>query len=155
LHKERYLLEKEAYMGGSEEMIGGESKSGAVINNDKLETIFYYQDLFDGYVKKERKLNFTKEEWIQKEILATLSELSELLTEVNFKWWKNPKPLNEDNVKDELVDILHFFVGMCLNAGMSAEELFKRYVEKNKENFARQNGTSAKKGYELKTDVND
>ncbi|MDR2047455.1 MAG: dUTPase [Clostridiales bacterium] len=123
---------------------------GEIINNDKLETIFHYQNLFDGFVKKERNLNFSKEEWIQKEILATLSELSELLTEVNFKWWKNPKPLNEDNIKDELVDILHFFVGMCLNAGMSADELFQRYLNKNKENFDRQNGVSDKKGYELK-----
>ncbi|MDR2090068.1 MAG: dUTPase [Clostridiales bacterium] len=125
-------------------------KIGAeVINNDKLETIFHYQNLFDSFVKKERNLNFSKEEWIQKEILATLSELSELLTEVNFKWWKNPKPLNEDNIKDELVDILHFFVGMCLNAGMSADELFRRYLDKNKENFNRQNGLSEKKGYEI------
>ncbi|MDR3293042.1 MAG: dUTPase [Clostridiales bacterium] len=119
---------------------------------DKLEMIFHYQNLFDSYVKKERGLNFTKEEWIQKEILATLSELSELLTEVNFKWWKNPKPLNEDNIKEELVDILHFFVGMCLNAGLTAEELYARYLEKNKENFKRQEGTSEKKGYELKVE---
>ncbi|MDR3263260.1 MAG: dUTPase [Clostridiales bacterium] len=126
-----------------------ENNQNKIINNDKLETIFYYQNLFDGFVKKERNLNFSKEEWIQKEILATLSELSELLTEVNFKWWKNPKPLNEDNIKDELVDILHFFVGMCLNAGMSADELFDRYLAKNKENFDRQNGKSQKKGYEL------
>ncbi|MDR1940387.1 MAG: dUTPase [Clostridiales bacterium] len=123
---------------------------GKLINGDKLDTIFHYQNLFDGFVKKERKLEFSNSEWIQKEVLAMISELSELLTEVNFKWWKNPKPLNEDNIKDELVDILHFFVGMCLNAGLSADELFARYLAKNKENFDRQNGTSEKKGYELK-----
>jgi len=46
------------------------------------------------------------------------------------------------------VDILHFFVSMCLKTGMDADELYRRYLEKNKENFARQHGTSEKKGYE-------
>jgi dimeric dUTPase (all-alpha-NTP-PPase superfamily) len=30
---------------------------------------------------------------MQKEVLAMLSELSEVLDEVNFKWWKNPRPV--------------------------------------------------------------
>ena len=77
------------------------------------------------------------------------SELAELIDEVNFKWWKNPRPVDGDKVKDELVDILHFFVSMCLKSGMDAEELCRRYLEKNEENFARQHGTSEKKGYAM------
>ena len=45
--------------------------------------------------------------------------------------------------------ILHFFVSMCRKMDMDAEELYERYLDKNKENFDRQNGLSAKKGYEL------
>jgi len=78
-----------------------------------------------------------------------MSELAELIDEVNFKWWKNEKPVNEDLVKDELVDILHFFVSMCLKTGMAPDELFLRYMNKNKENHNRQNGTSEKEGYAL------
>ena len=47
------------------------------------------------------------------------------------------------------MDVLHFFVSLCLRSGMDAEELFERYCEKNKENFDRQYGRSAKKGYEV------
>ena len=79
-----------------------------------------------------------------------LSELAELLAEVNFKWWKNPKPINTDNVKEELIDILHFYIGMCLRMGMTSEELLQIYLKKNEENFNRQYGKSEKKGYELK-----
>ncbi len=78
-----------------------------------------------------------------------VSELAELLAEVNFKWWKNPKPVNDDNVKDELVDILHFFTAACIHSGMDAKELYERYMRKNKENFDRQYGKSQKHGYEL------
>ena len=118
---------------------------------DKLETIFKYQIMFDEELADKRGLHgITMEEWIQKETLAMMSELSELIAEVNFKWWKNPKPVNMDNVKEELVDILHFFISMCHKTGMDADELLRRYLEKNKENFNRQNGLSNKEGYEVK-----
>jgi len=115
---------------------------------DKLETIFKYQKMFDEDLTQKRDLDgISMEVWIQRETLAMLSELAELIDEVNFKWWKNKKPVNVDNVKNELVDILHFFVSMCIKTGMDADELLNRYLEKNKENFNRQKGLSEKPGY--------
>ncbi len=116
---------------------------------DKLDVIFELQNKFDTDVSEKRGLEFSREEWLQRQTLAMVSELAELLDEVNFKWWKNPKPINEDNIKDEIVDILHFFTGMCLRAGMDSEELYKRYISKNEENFKRQYGQSIKEGYSL------
>lgn len=116
---------------------------------DKLDKIFEMQKLLDDDIAARRHLEFSTEEWMQKEVLAMLSELSEVLDEVNFKWWKNKKPINDNALRGELVDILHFFVSMCIRSGMSADELFERYVEKNKENFDRQYGRSEKKGYEV------
>lgn len=117
---------------------------------DKLDIIFAMQEKFDQDVIKNRNLgDITPETWIQKQTLAMLSELAELIAEVNFKWWKNPKPVNVDNVREELVDILHFFVGMCNRSGMDSKELFERYIAKNEENFKRQYGSSAKEGYSL------
>ena len=116
---------------------------------DKLERIFEMQACFQNDLVNRRNLqDIPMEKWMQMQTLAMVSELAELIDEVNFKWWKNPKPVDGDRVKEELVDILHFFVSMCLNAGMSAEELYSRYIEKNQENFDRQNGLSQKKGYE-------
>ena len=117
---------------------------------DKLDVIFKLQESLDNDIIKNRNLeNITKEEWIQKEVLAIISELSELLDEVNFKWWKNSKEINYQNVKEELVDIFHFFTSSCLKAGMTSEELYNLYIKKNEENFKRQYGTSSKKGYEI------
>jgi len=117
---------------------------------DKLEQIFTLQQGFQEKIKKERNLQgIPMEKWLQMQTLAMVSELAELLEEVNFKWWKNPHELDSGNIKEELVDILHFFVGMCLEAGMDAEELFRIYVGKNTENFRRQDGLSEKKGYEV------
>ena len=118
---------------------------------DKLETIFKYQKSFDDELIEKRNLqNIGMEEWIQRETLAMMSELSELIDEVNFKWWKNKKPVDVDRVREELVDVLHFFTSMCIKSGMDADELFDRYMAKNKENFDRQHGKSSKTGYEVK-----
>ena len=116
---------------------------------DKLDMIFGLQKALDTDIEQRRGLSFTKEQWLQKEVLAMLSELAELLDEVNFKWWKNAKPIDEAALHGELVDILHFFVSMCIRAGLDADRLFEGYIAKNKENFDRQYGRSQKKGYDI------
>ncbi len=116
---------------------------------DKLERIFELQKGFQDKLKQERGLtDIPMQEWLQKQTLAMVSELAELLEEVNFKWWKNPHELNTANIHEELSDILHFFISMCIESGMTADDLFNVYGGKNKENHMRQDGTSRKHGYE-------
>jgi dimeric dUTPase (all-alpha-NTP-PPase superfamily) len=120
---------------------------------DKLEAIFAMQKTLNDDIVRLRSLEgITDEEWIRKNVLAMVSELGELLDEVNFKWWKNEKPVDGNAVREELVDILHFFISMCLKAGMDADALFEGYVAKNRENFDRQYGRSAKPGYAVGKD---
>ena len=117
---------------------------------DKLDRIFEMQKKLDDDIVNNRHLqNIKPEEWIQKQTLAIISELAELLDEVNFKWWKNPKEINNAAIAEEIVDILHFFVGMCLKMGLSSQDIYDIYMKKNEENFKRQYGTSDKKGYEI------
>ena len=116
---------------------------------DRLDEIFRMQKaLNDDIIARRHLEGISDTEWIQKQTLAMLSEMAELLNEVNFKWWKNKRPVNTEALQDELVDVLHFFVSMCLRAGMSAEDLYRKYCEKNKENFNRQYGKSTKTGYD-------
>ena len=119
--------------------------------DDKLEVIFRLQKALDEDIMERRELDFPYEVWMQKDILACMDELTELLNELNWKWWKNPKTLDPNAIKGELVDVLHFFVSMCIRSGMSAEDLYNGYIAKNKENFDRQYGRSQKTGYEVTT----
>ena len=115
---------------------------------DRLDEIFRMQKaLNDDIIARRHLEGISDTEWIQKQTLAMLSEMAELLNEVNFKWWKNPKPVDDHAVKEALVDILHFFVSMCLRAGMTPQEMYDIYMEKNRENFNRQLGLSQKEGY--------
>ena len=77
---------------------------------DKLDRIFQMQKALDDDITRRRGLeDIGFEEWIQKDVLAITAELSELLNEVNFKWWKNKKPIDDALLKGELVDVLQFF----------------------------------------------
>lgn len=114
---------------------------------DRLTLVFQMQRELDEFIAKSRGLDFGPQEWIQKQVLAMVVELGELLDEVNYKWWKAPRPLDMQAVREELVDVFHFLIGACIKAGMGADELFTAYCEKNKENWDRQRGKTGKEGY--------
>jgi len=123
---------------------------------DKLDEIFGLQAELDAYIKAKRETaELSKEEWIQKKCLALLDETAELLNEVNYKWWKNPKPFNRDAVCEELVDMLHFWVSMCVDAGLTPEKIYETYRYKNRVNRARQDGKSEKPGYSVTNSGSD
>ena len=116
--------------------------------DDKLDVIFSLQNALDRDIEQRRGLEgISRDEWLQKDAIAIFVERGELLCEVNYKWWKNKKPVNEDAAREELVDVLHFLISMCIRMGMTADDLYNGYVSKNKENFDRQYGRSQKQGY--------
>lgn len=110
---------------------------------DMLEDIFKKQKELDDLVKETKKIqqldySFDKNEWIDKMSTAMIAEAVELKEESNWKWWKKPKEINKGAVKNELVDILHFWVSLCLKLGISPKEVYGAYLEKNEENRKRQ-----------------
>ncbi|NLG57547.1 MAG: dUTPase [Clostridiales bacterium] len=117
---------------------------------DRLEEMYALQKAFNESVIKTRRLeHITKQEWLQKHTLALMCETAEMLEETNYKWWKNPQPVDQDALKEELVDMFHFFLSLCINADMDPGELHARYLKKNQVNFGRQTGEVEKPGYKL------
>ena len=119
-------------------------KDTKLIKGDMLQNIFRIQKKFGSkfcdFGTKNIKL---KEKWTKEFILCCMSELSEILGWINWKHWKKQKyPINEKELKYEIIDLLHFVISLALINGMSAKELYQLYLNKNKENFDRQ-----KRGY--------
>ncbi|PSR23781.1 MAG: dUTPase [Sulfobacillus acidophilus] len=119
---------------------------------DRLADIFMWQQRFNETVRRDRQLTLSSAEWIQKEAMALMVELGEVLEESRYKWWKNPEPIERDKLHEELVDVLHFFISMCIDAGLDAQTLYEGYLAKNRENFRRQQGLSDRSGYKRETD---
>ncbi|MBT3261705.1 dUTPase [bacterium] len=87
-----------------------------------------YKEIKDPEIKRQRLLEFE---------LALRQESSEAIDSLNWKWWKKD-PDDWDNLKVELVDMLHFWVSMCTIAGLDAKDVVELYFKKNKLNHTRQ-----------------
>lgn len=104
---------------------------------DRLEDIFRRQQALDEAISRAFSLDFDRETWMEKDLLALQAEVAEVLGELNYRWWRPPRPVDETRLREELVDVLHFFVSLCLRAGMTAEDLYRGYLAKNEENWRR------------------
>ena len=79
-----------------------------------------------------------RRQWFMRYELALRQESCEAIDSLSWKWWKKMDD-DWDNVKIELVDMLHFWVSMCIAAGLSSEEVVSLYFKKNQLNHDRQN----------------
>lgn len=75
-------------------------------------------------------------QWQRNYLEAMIDESNEVKAELLKKWWSD-KAANLDHIQEEIVDQLHFWISLALSAGMNANAVFNKYVEKNKVNFAR------------------
>ncbi|PFN86378.1 alpha/beta hydrolase [Bacillus thuringiensis] len=120
--------------------------------SDKLNELFALQSELDNRIISERNINKSLDEWVVGITLAMESEIDEIRREVNWKWWKNEKPIDKEALQGEIIDMWHFLISLSLLCGLSAEDVYCIYLEKNRENHVRQDGTSAKEGYEAGVD---
>lgn len=115
------------------------------MNPDMLAAIFEAQDALNARYSISgvplNKTNITDEQLtnrISKLLAAMYNECEELRSHTNWKWWKEyEKPIDRNQVKIEIVDILHFLTSMALTV-MTAEEMHDIYMKKNQLNHHRQ-----------------
>ena len=118
-------------------------------SKDKLEILFDLQNTFDEYIKVKRNLDYLNtEEWIMKMCTAIITEACELNDTCNWKWWKNKKDIDWDNVEEEIIDLWHFLISLSIKVGLTPHDIIDQYIDKNIENYNRQLGKSERNGYQ-------
>ncbi len=85
----------------------------------------------------EHGVNALPNQWLCRYSQAMRAELAELDAELLYKWWSRDA-IDIENVRVELVDILHFLVSAMISAGMSADDVYRIYQHKNAVNLKRQ-----------------
>ncbi|MHC8441447.1 MAG: dUTPase, partial [Candidatus Eutrophobiaceae bacterium] len=75
--------------------------------------------------------------WLANYARALRGELAELEEEVLWKWWSRDE-LDMQNIRVELIDLLHFLISAMLCAGMDAKQVFSVYEQKRRVNQQRQ-----------------
>lgn len=117
--------------------------------NDKLTEMYDMQSKLDQRIITERGIAKTTDEWVVGLTIAMESEIDEIRREVSWKWWKNPKPIDQEALQGEVIDMWHFLLSLSRVVGLSPDDIHRIYMEKNAENHARQSGTSDKGGYAI------
>jgi dimeric dUTPase (all-alpha-NTP-PPase superfamily) len=127
---------------------GGQSDKNENNNEDMLKTIFqkqkelhqtimtYSPSIDSQYSKKF--LSLSNEERISALCTAIIHEAVELQRLTNWKWWRKMLEFDENQAKEELIDIWHFVVDASIELGMTPQNILDEYVKKNQINKDRQ-----------------
>lgn len=97
---------------------------------DTLEEIFKLQKEYVSSFKFERYPK-SLEERISALCTAIIHEAAELQDLTSWKWWKVFKGFEVEKAKEELIDILHFFVQACVEMNLTPKDLLNLYRAKN------------------------
>lgn len=115
---------------------------------DKLEEIWAHQYALQerlGTLSKAKESDSMKQQYINQMILALHEEAVEIMRETAYKnpefvpfGWKKGQQFNNEKFKEEIIDIIHFVMNLCIISEMGPNEIYERYLNKNKENHVRQ-----------------
>ena len=116
------------------------------------------QDMFEKQAELNRRIGVEtttmpeaeQPKWILNYCRAMSQEISELTDSVPWKWWAKYQTYNKQNARVEIVDLFHFLISLAQVAGLTAEDVHRLYLEKNKVNFQRQDS-----GYTIKQQGDD
>ena len=108
-------------------------------NSLTMETI--YADVNRGALK----VNDLPNTWLSNYSRAMREEVVELDEELLWKWWSKDE-IDIQNIRVELIDILHFLVSAMICSGLTPEKVYDIYRQKHAVNLNRQD-----RGYSKET----
>ena len=95
------------------------------------------QAIFDAVNNNALKVNDLPNEWLANYSKAMAEEVRELDADLLWKWWSKDE-IDIQNIRVELIDILHFLVSAMICAGLTPERVFDVYQQKHSVNLNRQ-----------------
>lgn len=95
------------------------------------------QAIVDAMQRGELGVNDLPNQWLARYARAMAAELQELDAELLWKWWSRDQ-LDVQNVRVELIDILHFLISAMISVGMQPADVLHLYRQKHAVNMQRQ-----------------
>ena len=83
------------------------------------------------------KVNDLPNTWLSNYSRAMREEIQELDEELLWKWWSKDE-IDLQNIRVELIDILHFLVSALICSGLTPEQVYDIYCQKHAVNLSRQ-----------------
>ncbi|MGH8120442.1 MAG: dUTPase [Gammaproteobacteria bacterium] len=93
--------------------------------------------IFNAAAGGALKVNDLPNRWLANYARAMKEELHELDADLLWKWWSKDE-INLQNIRVELIDILHFLVSAMICAGLTPDRVYDIYRQKHAVNLNRQ-----------------
>ena len=93
--------------------------------------------IFNAVHEKKLKVNDLPNQWLSNYSKAMREEINELDADLLWKWWSKDE-IDLQNIRVELIDILHFLVSAMICAGLTPDKVFDVYRQKHAVNLNRQ-----------------
>ena len=103
-----------------------------------IKELLLKQEELNALVKQHGNEFTDTSDIVIKYVLAMQGELEEVKNEVNWKWWKQPKGIDEDKLKTEIADVFIFWLDMIRELGYY--DILDVVKVKQEENIQRQLG---------------
>ena len=87
--------------------------------------------------REELGPNGLPNQWLRNYLTALKAEAQEIEQDLLWKWWSKDR-IDLQNIRVEIVDLMHFLTSMALVAGLSPEDFHRLYVKKHAVNVQRQ-----------------
>jgi dimeric dUTPase (all-alpha-NTP-PPase superfamily) len=110
---------------------------------DDAGNIMDMESIFNAARAGRLMVNDIPNKWLVNYSRAMAEELKELNEELLWKWWSKDA-IDIQNIRVELIDILHFLVSAMISAGLTAEKVFDVYGQKHAVNLNRQDSGYSK-----------
>jgi dimeric dUTPase (all-alpha-NTP-PPase superfamily) len=111
---------------------------------DDAGNIMEMRAIFDAAGAGRLMVNDIPNKWLVNYSRAMEEELKELNEELLWKWWSKDE-IDIQNIRVELIDILHFLVSAMISAGLTPEKVFDVYKQKHAVNLNRQDSGYSKR----------
>jgi dimeric dUTPase (all-alpha-NTP-PPase superfamily) len=111
--------------------------------HDEAGELLNMNAIFSATNNGELKVNQLPNTWLSKYSKAMSEEVVELDEELLWKWWSKDE-IDIQNIRVELIDILHFLVSSMICAGLTPDKVFDIYSKKHSVNLNRQNSDYSK-----------
>lgn len=79
-----------------------------------------------------------QQKWVLNYCRAMSQEIAELTDSIPWKWWARYQKFDLQNARVEVVDLFHFLISVAEILGMTADDVFAYYRDKNQVNLQRQ-----------------
>ncbi len=99
--------------------------------------------IFESAVNADLMVNDLPNQWLTNYTKALDEESKELKDDLLWKWWSKDE-IDIQNIRVELIDILHFLVSAMIAAGLTPDKVFDVYRQKHAVNLNRQDSGYSK-----------